>query len=65
MVGVDTVNCMTDGYVVAFNPLMAIACLTFCSLLTDRPILGLPEYKLKVVNISKMLWTGGLEFVVL
>ena len=25
-------------------------CLTFCLLLTDRHILDLPEYKLKVVN---------------
>ena len=33
--------------------ILTIACLTFC-LLTDRPILGLPEYKLKVVNICKM-----------
>ena len=34
--------------------ILTIACLTFCLLLTDRPILGLPEYKLKVVNICKM-----------
>ena len=41
------------------------ACLTFCLFLTDRPTLGLPEYKLKVVNICKMQGTGGLEVVVL
>ena len=41
------------------------ACLTFFLLLTDRPILGLPEYKLKVANICKMHGTGGLEVVVL
>ena len=45
--------------------MFTIACLTFCLLLTDRPILGLPEYKLKVFNISKMDRTGGLEDVVL
>ena len=45
--------------------ILTIACLTFCLLLTDRPTLGLPEYKLKVVNICKMLGTGGLEVVVL
>ena len=41
------------------------ACLTFCLFLADRPTLGLPEYKLKVVNICKMHRTGGLEVVVL
>ena len=41
------------------------ACMTFCLLLTYRPIQGLPEYKLHVVNICEMLGTGGLEFVVL
>ena len=30
---------------------LTISCLTFYLLLADRPILGLPEYKLKVVNI--------------
>ena len=45
--------------------ILTIACLTFCLLLTDRLILGLPEYKLKVANICKMDGTGGLEFVVL
>ena len=45
--------------------ILTIACLTFCLLLTDRPTLGLPEYKLKVVNICKMHKTGGLEVVVL
>ena len=45
--------------------ILTIACLTFCLLLTDRPTLGLPEYKLKVVNICKMYGTGGLEVAVL
>ena len=45
--------------------ILTIACLTFCLLLTDRPTLGLPEYKLKVVNICKMHETEGLEVVVL
>ena len=45
--------------------ILTIACLTFCLLLTDRHILGLPEYKLKVVNICKIDGTGGLEVVVL
>ena len=45
--------------------ILIIACLTFCLLLTDRPTLCLPEYKLKVVNICKMHGTGGLEVVVL
>ena len=31
----------------------------------DGHTLGLPEYKLKVVNICKMHGTGGLEVVVL
>ena len=41
--------------------ILTIACLTFCLLLTDRPILGLPEYKLKVVNICKMDRTRVLK----
>ena len=41
--------------------ILIIASLNVCLLLTDRPILGLPEYKLKVVNIRKMDGTGGLE----
>ena len=45
--------------------ILTIACLTFYLLLTDSPTLGLPEYKLKVVNICKMHGTGGLEAVVL
>ena len=45
--------------------ILTIACLTFCLLLTDRPTPGLPEYKLKVVNICKMHGTSGLEVVVL
>ena len=51
-----------------WNPpleILAIACLTSCLLLTDRPTLGLPEYKLKVVSICKIHGTGGLEVVVL
>ena len=55
------------GGVVATPPLeiLTIACLTFCLLFTDRSTIGLPEYKLKVVNICKMHRTGGLEVVVL
>ena len=55
------------GGVFAIPPLeiLPIACLTICLVLTDRPTLGLPEYKLKVVNICKMQGTGGLEDVVL
>ena len=45
--------------------ILTIAFLTFCLLLTDRPTLGVPEHKLKVVNICKMHGTGGLEVVVL
>ena len=45
--------------------ILTIACLTFCLLLTYRPILALPEYKLKVVNICEIHGTGGLEVVVL
>ena len=55
------------GEVVATPPLetLTIACLIFCLLLTDRPALGVPENKLKVVNICKMHGTGDLEVVVL
>ena len=55
------------GVVATLSPfeILTIACLTFCLLLTDRPILGLPEYKLKVVDICKMDRTGGLEVLVL
>ena len=45
--------------------ILTIVCLTFYLLLTDRPILGLPEYKLKFVNICKMHGTWWLEVVVL
>ena len=45
--------------------ILTIACLTFCLLLTDRPTLGLAEFKLKVVNICKMQGTRGFEVVVL
>ena len=38
-----------------------VACLTFCFLLTHRPILGLPEYKLKIVNISEIYGQGVLK----
>ena len=45
--------------------MLTIACLTFCLLLTNSPILGLPEYKLIfVVNICKMHWTGVPDVVV-
>ena len=44
--------------------ILTVACLTFCLSLTNRHILGLPEYKLKVVNIRKMDGTGGLEVAV-
>ena len=40
-----------------------VAGLTFCLLLTYSPILGLSEYKFKVVNICEMHWAGGLEAV--
>ena len=48
---------------VATPPLeiLTIACLTFCLLLTDRPTLGLPDYKFKVVNICKMHGQGVLK----
>ena len=53
---------------VFFNPPMVqpfrLTYLAFCLLLTYRPILGLPEYKLKVVNICEMRRTGGREVVV-
>ena len=39
--------------------ILTITCLTFCLFLPDRPTLGLPKYKLKVVNICKMHGTGG------
>ena len=41
--------------------ILPIACLTFCLLLTDRPTLGLPKHRLKVVNICKMHGTGVLK----
>ena len=58
---------LAKGGGVASPPLeiLSIACLIVYLLLTDRPTLGLPEYKLKVVNICKMHGTGGLEVVVL
>ena len=45
---------------------LTIACLAFCLLLSYRPIIGLPEYKLKVVNVCEMHRTGRgcLEVVV-
>ena len=45
--------------------ILTIACLAFCLLLTDKPKLGLSEYRLTVVNICKMHGTGGLEVVML
>ena len=55
------------GREVANPPLeiLTIACLSFCLLLTDRPTLGLPEYKLKVANMCKMDGSGGPEVLVL
>ena len=47
------------------NPLPREILTIACLLLTDRPTLGLPEYKLKVVNICKMDRTEGLQVVVL
>ena len=47
------------------HKILTIACLTFRILLTYRPILGLPEYKLKVVNIFQMHGTGGIKVYVL
>ena len=47
-------TCLVKGGGGAPLEILTIVCLTFCLLLTDRPILGLPEYKLKVVNICKM-----------
>ena len=54
------------GVMVATPPLqiLTIACLKFCLLLTYSPILGLPEYKVKVFNICEMHGTGGREAVV-
>ena len=45
--------------------ILTAACLTFCLLLTDRPTLGLPEYKLRFANICKIHGTWGLKVVVL
>ena len=44
--------------------ILTIACLAFCLLLTYSPILGLPEYNVKVFNICEMHGTGGREVVV-
>ena len=54
------------GLSVATSPLqiLTIACLTFCLFLTYSPILGLPEYTVKVFNIGEMHGTGGREVVV-
>ena len=54
-----------EGWLPPTLEILAIACLIFCLLFTDKPTLGLPEYKLKVVNICKMHGTRGLEIVVL
>ena len=35
-------------------------CLTLCLLCIYKPTIALPEYKLKVVNICDMHWTGGI-----
>ena len=45
--------------------ILTAACLTFCLLLTDRPTLGLPEYKLRFANICKIHGAWGLKVVVL
>ena len=45
--------------------ILNITCLTFCLLLSHRPILTLAEYKLKVVNICEMHGTGGIKVLVL
>ena len=50
-----------EGVATPLLEILTIACLTFCLLLTDRPTLGLPEYKLKLVNICKMHGTGVLK----
>ena len=47
------------------SEILTIAFVIFCLLLTYRPILALPEYKSKVVNICKMHGTGSPEVVVL
>ena len=51
------------GGLVATPPfeILTIACMTFFLLLTDRPTLGLSEYKLKIVNNCKMHGTGVLK----
>ena len=56
---------MVKPFQLTYSDLNKIACLTFCLLLIYRPIVGLPEYELKVVNICEMHWTEGLEVVVL
>ena len=45
--------------------ILTVACLTFGLLLTYRPIPGLSEYKLKVVNIWEMHGTGVLKMLCL
>ena len=46
--------------------ILTTACLTLCCLLwIYRPILALPEYKLKVVNICEMRETGGIKVLAL
>ena len=54
---------MGGGVVAISSPfeILTIACLTFCLLLTERPTLGLLEYKLKVVNVCTMHETGVLK----
>ena len=41
--------------------ILTIASLTFCLLLTDRPILGLPGYKLKLSIFVKWMGQGVLK----
>ena len=44
--------------------ILTIACLTFYLLLSYKPILGLREYKIKVINICEMQGARGREVVV-
>ena len=47
------------------SKILFIACLTFCLLLTYRPVPALLEYKLRVVNSCEMHWTGVIKVLVL
>ena len=54
-----------SGLVATPLEILTIACLTFYLLLTDRPTLGLPECKSKIVIICKMHGIGVFEVVLL